>query len=201
MKIIIAVPAAALLGWAFGSASVSAQQHTLMPEAAQIAAATAPLPEQFRDGATVLGYRPGRADLAILREGAGPYICLAADPSQLERFHVACYHRSLEPFMARGRELRAGGRGAEVDAVRNREAEAGTLAMPTAPAALYSLTATPGDVDRETGEIRGGRPLYVIYVPFATAESTGLPTTPVPGAPWLMDAGTAKAHIMFVPQM
>jgi hypothetical protein len=168
---------------------------------AQIAAATAPLPAQFRDGATVLGYRPGQAALSTLRDGTGPYICLAADPAQLERFHVACYQRSLEPFMARGRELRAEGRGAEVDAVRNREAEAGTLRMPTAPAALYSLTAAPGDVDRATGEIRGGRPLYVIYVPFATAESTGLPTTPVPGAPWLMDAGTAKAHIMFVPRM
>jgi hypothetical protein len=41
----------------------------------------------------------------------------------------------------------------------------------------------------------------VIYVPFATGEQTGLPTTPVRGAPWLMDAGTAKAHIMFAPTM
>jgi len=40
-------------------------------------------------------------------------------------------------------------------------------------------------------------PLYVIYIPYATVESTGLATSPVSeGAPWLMDAGKPWAHIM-----
>ena len=34
--------------------------------------------------------------------------CLANSPG-VDRWHVACYHRSLEPFMARGHELRAAG--------------------------------------------------------------------------------------------
>ena len=40
----------------------------------------------------------------------------------------------------------------------------------------------------------------MIYVPFATAETTGLPVKPIPGgAPWLMNPGTGGAHIMINP--
>ena len=40
---------------------------------------------------------------------------------------------------------------------------------------------------------------WVIYVPFATPQSTGLSTKGSDGAPWLMSAGTAGAHIMINP--
>jgi hypothetical protein len=40
---------------------------------------------------------------------------------------------------------------------------------------------------------------WVIYVPFATAETTGLSTKPVENGPWLMDPGTPGAHIMITP--
>jgi hypothetical protein len=73
--------------------------------------------------------------------------------------------------------------------------------MPSDPAALYSLTGPVDSLDPATGEVTGARRLFVLYVPFATGESTGLPTTGRVGEPWLMDAGTAKAHIMFVPDM
>ena len=52
-----------------------------------------------------------------------------------------------------------------------------------------------------TGAVTGARPLFVIYVPGATPESTGLPATPAQGGPWIMSAGTPRAHIMFVPTM
>ena len=53
----------------------------------------------------------------------------------------------LEPFMARGRALRASGvTGDRVDRVRFREARAGRLALPRQPAALYSLTGTAGSL-------------------------------------------------------
>jgi hypothetical protein len=167
---------------------------------ARIAAAVSPLPEEFREGATVAERGAADARLITLREGDGPFICLASDPAG-ERFHVACYHRSLEPFMARGRELRAEGYQAEVDSIRNAEIEAGDLRMPDHPAALYSLTGPVDAMDVHTGEVTGARHLYVVYVPFATGESTGLPTRPQPNAPWLMNPGTAKAHIMFMPEM
>lgn len=170
------------------------------PAEQQIAAAVAPAPLEMRAGATVLGYG-GDGRLTTLRQGSNALVCLASDPAA-DRFHVACYHRSLEPFMARGRALRLQGvRGAAVDSARSAEIAAGTLAMPSHPAVLYSLTGPPGSFDAATGAVRGARSLYVVYIPFATAETTGLSPTPVGTAPWIMFPGTPKAHIMFTPDM
>src|SRR4249919_201837 len=73
----------------------------------QIAAAVLPAPTELRDGATVFGY-DGKGKLGVLRQGTGALNCLAPDPTGKD-FHVACYHKSMEPFMARGRALRASG--------------------------------------------------------------------------------------------
>jgi hypothetical protein len=181
--------------------SAHAQNATTTPIELQVRAAVAALPEQFRANATVLGYRSATAPLTQIRAGDGPFICLADDPKE-ERFHVACYHRSLEPLMLRGRELRASGvTGNAVDSVRSSEAASGKLKMPSQPAILHSLTAGTGTPDGQTGLVTGARPLHVIYVPFATSETTGLPTRPAGNGPWLMGAGTFKAHIMFTPTM
>lgn len=172
---------------------------TILPAEQQIASAVLPLPADMRAGATVWGYSAD-GGFVRLRPGPNHMVCLADDPRQ-ERFHVACYHDALEPFMARGRELRAQGLGAQaVDSVRLAEIAAGRIRMPPV-AGLYSITGQTDSYDPATNTIRGGRALFVVYVPFATAESTGLQTTPVRGAPWLMDAGTAKAHVMFAPGM
>jgi hypothetical protein len=165
----------------------------------QIRSAVSPLPEEFRASATVLGYEAGKTGLQTLRAGTGAYVCLADDPSDAERVHVACYHKGLEPFMARGRELRMQ-KVANVDSVRFAEIDAKKLVMPTSPSALYSLTGKPEHVAAD-GAITGARELYVIYIPFATAESTGLPTKGEQNKPWIMFPGTAKAHIMFIPRM
>lgn len=168
----------------------------------QIASAVSPLPQQFRATAQVLGYRAGTSGLVELRPGTGPFICLADDPNESPRFHVACYHRSMEPFMLRGRDLRAQGKtGAPMDSIRNAEAIAGKLVMPTQPASLYSHTSTTSAFDLASGTTPGVRALFVVYVPFATAESTGLVTRPEGNQPWLMNPGTPKAHIMFTPTM
>lgn len=170
------------------------------PAAQQIAAAVLPLPAEMREGATVLGYGVD-GKLVRLREGKGEMVCLASDP-KAQRFHVACYHKSLEPFMARGRALRAEGvTGDQVDTVRFAEAKAGKLVLPKQPATLYSLTGDPGSFDAVAGTATGARRLFVVYIPYATAESTGLSATPVRGAPWIMQPGTPKAHIMFTPSM
>jgi hypothetical protein len=170
------------------------------PAEQQIAAAVLPLPADLRVDATVLGYASvGR--LVTLRAGAGAMTCLASNPA-VQQFHVACYHKSLEPFMARGRELRAQNASItreQVDSVRFLEIRSGKLKLPKEPAALYSLTG--GSYDPATKSANGARPLFVIYTPFATAESTGLSTMAARGTPWLMGAGTPKAHIMFTPNM
>ena len=166
----------------------------------QISAAVLAAPDSMRSGATVLGYAAD-GHLTTLRRGRGELICLASNPKS-DQFHVACYHRSLEPFMARGRALRAHGvTGDKVDSLRFAEIRAGKLRLPNHPAMLYSLTGPAGSFDPNTGTASGAKPLFVIYVPFATQQSTGLSALPVEGGPWIMDPGTAKAHIMFEPGM
>lgn len=172
----------------------------VLPAAEQIAAAVLPAPADLRATATVLGYDPN-GKLVRLRQGTGALTCLASDP-RVDRFHVACYHKSMEPFMARGRALRLEGVKAElVDSVRFREVRRGKLAMPKQPAVLYSLTGKAGSFDPVAGTATGARQLFVIYVPGATAQTLGISAVPAEGIPWVMNPDTPKAHIMFVPRM
>jgi hypothetical protein len=137
--------------------------------------------------------------LVTLREGSNELICLADDPTD-DRFSVACYHESLEPYMARGRDLVSRGiaDGNERLQIRWKEAEEGVLAMPEDPATLYVLTGST--YDPETGQVADSYLRYVVYTPWATIESTGLSDAPMgPGSPWLMYPGTAGAHIMISP--
>jgi hypothetical protein len=178
--------------------SIAAAQVPPAPQ--QITAALLAAPKELRDDATVLGYAAD-GKLTTLRKGTGPMICLASKPGG-KQFHVACYHRSLEPFMARGRALRAQGVPEEkVDSVRFADVRAGKLAMPRRAAMLYSLTGPAGSFDTATGTAPKAKPLFVVYLPNSTVASTGLPATPVEGLPWIMDPGTPKAHIMFEPGM
>jgi hypothetical protein len=180
-------------------ASPASAQGTIAPVEEQIAAAVLPLPADYRAGATVLGYAPD-GKMTTLRKGTGTMTCLADDPKAPE-FHVACYHESMEPFMARGRELRMSGvTGTQVDSVRFREAKSGTLKIPTAASTLYSLTGGSG-FDPKTQTAPGARHLYVVYIPYATSLTTGLSDKRQENGPWIMNAGTPKAHIMFTPRM
>ena len=162
----------------------------------QIAAAVQAAPAELGQGAAVLGYDP-HGKLVRLREGKNELICLATDPAKTA-FSVACYHKDLEPFMARGRELLAQNvTGAKRNEVRFKEIEEGKLSMPKEPRTLYVLTGK--SFDTATGKIEGRYLRWVIYVPFATPQSTGLSTKGSDSAPWLMGAGTAGAHIMINP--
>jgi hypothetical protein len=153
-------------------------------------------PPGRRADATVMGYdAAGRFE--TLRKGSNELICLADDPRD-PAFSVACYHRDLEPFMARGRELTAKGvEGQERESTRWKEIESGTLVMSREPRTLAVVT---GDgFDAAAGAITNAYTRWVVYMPFATGESTGISTTPVPGGPWLMFPGKAGAHVMINP--
>lgn len=193
---VLAVSAAAVLS----ARSLSAQTADPRPVAEQIVAATLPLPKDLRDGAGVLGYKTA-GKLELLRPAKNGMMCLGNDPSG-GNFHVACYHESMEPFMARGRSLRQSGvGGTQVDTVRFQEVKAGKIKMPSFPASLYQLTGPKGDFDPATGLAAKSRPTYVVYIPFATSESTGLSTKAEGGRPWIMYPGTPKAHIMITGTM
>ena len=167
---------------------------TIAPPAQQIAAAITPLPEELRAGAAVLGYS-GDGKLTSLRAGKNDMICLAPEPGQA-KFHSACYHKGMEPFMARGRALREQGvKGAQVDTVRFAEVKSGKLKMPSQPTMLYQIFG--GTFDPAAEKVTGGQWLYVTYIPFATPTTTGLSAKPSEKGPWIMFPGTPKAHIMF----
>lgn len=186
-----------LLLCAIGSLPACAQN---IPSAdAQIKAALLAAPADKRDGATVYGYNSS-GQLVTLRKGSNELICLADNPVE-KGFSVACYHRDLEPFMARGRELRKSGKqGREIFDIREQEVKSGKLKMPGQPTTLYVFTAKDEDVQEGGGGVKNGYLRYVVYTPYATAASTGLPLKPdAPGQPWLMDPGTHGAHIMITP--
>ena len=162
----------------------------------QIAGAVLAAPAEMRDGAAVLGFDTQGARVQI-REGKNEMICLATDPTKAA-FNVACYHKDLEPFMALGRELLAQQvTGAKRNEIRFKEVEDGKLSMPKEPRTLYVLTGT--SFDAASGKVQDAYLRWVIYVPFATPQSTGLSTKASEGAPWLMAPGTAGAHIMISP--
>lgn len=167
------------------------------PAEAQVAAAVLAAPEDRRADATVLGY-DAKGTVTTLRKGTNDLVCLADNPAA-EGFNVACYHKDLEAFMARGRELTA--QGVTEDKVRDqtrwKEIEAGTLKMPREPRMLYVLSGK--GYDAATGMVADAYERWVLYVPFAKAETLGMGTKPTESEPWLMDQGTAGAHIMISP--
>ena len=72
--------------------------------------------------------------------------------------------------------------------------------MPKDGATLFVLTADEADYNPKTGEVEDTYLRYVVYIPWATSESTGLPLRPSgPAMPWIMDPGTHRAHIMINP--
>lgn len=166
----------------------------------QISMAVFAAPEEHREGAKVLGF--DKDGLVItLREGTNDYICIADNPAST-RFSVSCYHASLEPFMERGRILKAEGKNpGEIFDIREKEANEGSLIMPTEPATLYAYFGDNVTYSSETNVLEGAQYRYSIYIPYATQETTGLPLRPnAPGHPWLMDPGTHRAHIMITPE-
>jgi hypothetical protein len=182
--------------------SVPAAAHAQHPLTVkeEIALAVLPMPKVFQADATVLGFNAAHK-LVKLRAGKGVMTCLAPDPKD-DKFHVACYHNSLEPFMARRRALRDGGANEnKVDSVSYAEIVSGKLPMPKA-AALWQETGPWTAVDLKTTSVTAAVvPMYVLYMPYATSASTGLPDEPVAKGPWLMLPGTPKAHVMFMPSM
>ncbi|MFN7933368.1 MAG: hypothetical protein U0R19_08585 [Bryobacteraceae bacterium] len=168
---------------------------TIPPAAEQIAGAVQAAPKDRRDGAEVLGFSP-EGKLVTLRKGTNDLVCLADNPN-LENFEVDCYHKDLEPFMARGRELAAQGvKGMDRHKMRWKEVDDGKLAIPKQPRMLYVLTGK--SFDAATGTVAEAYLRWVVYVPYATPESTGL-STKSSNEPWLMYPGTAGAHIMISP--
>jgi hypothetical protein len=181
------------------TSSVLAQNAAIPSAEIQIKGAVLAAPEDKRAGAMVYGYN-AKGEYVVLRKGTNEMVCLADNPNQ-KGFSVSCYHKDLEPFMARGRELKAAGKTTqETFDIREEEAKSGKLVMPKQASNLQVFSAPDEAYNPATGEVTKGSFRYVVYIPWATAASTGLPTKPeAPGMPWIMNPGTHRAHIMIDP--
>ena len=191
MKQIISFILACIIGNSFAQTIPSAD--------VQIKTALLAAPAESKDKAMVYGYSPS-GEFVVIRKGENEMVCLADDPNQ-PGLNVSCYHKSLDSFMARGRELKKEKKSfQEIFDIREKEVKSGALIMPKQPTTLFIVTADKEKYNPTTGEVHDSYMRSVVYIPYATAESTGLPTKPVgPGLPWIMDPGTHRAHIMIDP--
>jgi len=151
----------------------------------RIAEAVLPLPDALKAGAAVIAYdEDGEPD--VLRKGTNDWICEADDPAP--GIFVRCHHVDLKPFRKRQRELLDKGfTGESMGPILADEIRSGDLEMPDYSVEFFLR-----------GDSRmGALPWTVVWIPLATAESTGLLTEPDAYRPWLMRAGQGNAHIMF----
>lgn len=165
---------------------------------ALIATALMAAPAESRSRCKVIGYNMA-GEFVTLREGDNQFIVLADNPNQ-DGFNAACYHKDLEPFMARGRALKEEGKtGQEIFAIREAEMKSGQIKI-TPGSTLHIYYGAQTVYDPESSKVEGAQLRYVVYLPWATSESTGLPNTPMaPNHPWIMNPGTHRAHIMISP--
>jgi len=180
------------------SNDVKKQLKAIDTDEALIATALMAAPKESRSGCKVIGYNMA-GEFVTFREGDNEFIVLVDNPNQ-DGFNAACYHKDLEPFMARGRALRAEGKtGQEVFAIREAEMKSGQLEI-TRGSTLHIYYGAKTVYDPETSKVEGAQLRYVVYMPWATSESTGLPKAPMaPNHPWIMNPGTHRAHIMISP--
>jgi len=181
------------------TAEVSEGMIEIDSDEALIATALMAAPEESRAGCKVIGYNMA-GEFVTLKEGDNEFICLADDPNK-SGFSAACYHKGLEPFMARGRELAAEGKTSEEKFnIREEEVKAGTLEMGKPGSTLHLYFGSDALYNPESSIVNGAKYRYVVYIPWATSESTGLPEVPIaPNHPWIMNPGSHKAHIMISP--
>ncbi len=181
------------------SKEIQEQFKAIDSDEALIATALMAAPKESRKGSKVIGYNMA-GEFVTLKEGNNEFICLADNPNQ-DGFNTACYHKDLEAFMARGRELRSDGKTSkEIFDIREEEVKTGKLVMGKSGSTLHIYYGSETEYNPETSIVAGAQYRYVVYMPWATSQTTGLPEVPLASNhPWIMNPGTHKAHIMFTP--
>jgi len=189
------------LGSSIAMAQNKKSEPVILPAEVQIKIALLAAPDNVRGDAKVLGYNE-KGDVVELKAGTSNFICLAPDYKMPNYYASYCYPNTLEPLMARGRELIKEGKRNQRNEIRAKEFEEGKITMPKEPTTMYGYWGTLANLDQSTGEMADAKRRYVIYVSGAKASDLGLSNQPNNlGMPWLMDEGTYKAHIMITPPM
>ena len=134
--------------------------------AEQVNLALRALPEEYRDGASVLIC--GETDEPnVLRRGTNGWTCVADDPEP--GIFVLCYFKTWEPLRTRFHRLVAQGTShREAWDICEADVKAGRIPPPT-PAIGFELVGVGPN---------GAQPFVLVYMPYATAGTLGLSTEP-----------------------
>lgn len=169
-----------LLFAALVTTATAAQAQTPDIDAPLLAA-----PPQQREGATVVKWK---ADFTYetLKKGTNRLMCYdrSGQPGQ-QTFSVECTSIANADRVAQNMRFDAMGdkRQGMLDAAE----KDGTRVKPEFGSIFYNLSGP----DKEKA-----RAHTTVAVPFATAQTLGLPDNGKQGGAWIMDAGTSTAHIM-----
>ncbi len=150
------------------------------------------LPREARSGASVV-IRNGE-DETMVRSGSGPFLCVV-DVNNAARLSLNCHDRKLIPLLRLEREVGAAGlRGAAFREELCTRVEAEAADQPTG---LLEISASVG-ISSE-GQLADSMTVYhLLYMPNETSASLGLRDDgPGAGAPWLHNAGSCNAHVMW----
>ena len=142
-------------------------------------------PANQREGATVIKWKPDFT-YDTLRKGTNRLVCYdrSGQPTQ-QPFSLEC--TSIANLDRVAQNMRFESMGDKRQAMLDAAEKDGSRVKPEFGSVFYNL----GGADRERA-----RAHTTVAVPFATAQSMGLPDNNKEGGAWIMNAGTSTAHIM-----
>ncbi len=142
-------------------------------------------PANMREGATVIKWKPDFT-YDTVKKGTNRLVCYdrSGQPGQ-QPFSLECTSLGNLDRVAQNMKFEASAdKGKALFEAAEKD---GTRVKPEFGSVFYNL----GGPEREKA-----RPHTTVAVPFATAQSLGLPDNNKQGGVWIMNAGTSTAHLM-----
>ena len=142
-------------------------------------------PTNQREGATVIKWKPDFT-YETLKKGTNRLVCYdrSGQPGQ-QPFSLECTSIGNLERVAQNMKFEA--MGDKKQAMLDAAEKDGTRVKPEFGSVFYNL----GGADRERA-----RTHTTVALPFATAQSLGLPDNNKQGGAWIMNGGTSTAHLM-----
>ena len=178
---------------ALGGVVIAVDANGQMSPAARAELVLRLLPAQAQPHATVL-LRNGEREERY-RDGTGRFLCVS-DASTPTRLSMVCHHHVLEPRLRFERELRrdTGLRGSDYRERLCREVANRDMEVPDG-----AMEITASLSRNEDGTYAREMTVYhLLWLPHQTEETTGvIDEDPGDNMPWLHQAGTCSAHVMW----
>lgn len=145
------------------------------------------LPENLREGASVIKWKPDRT-YDTLKKGTNGLVCYDRSGFPLQQpFSIECTAEGNLPRAAQNLTAEALGDRMKSEAMLNDLEKNGMRVKPVYGSVWYHLAGA----DRARA-----KPHMTIAVPGATQATMGLPENGRQGGVWIMNAGTTTAHLM-----